>query len=179
MDLRHTLGITINLLCWHIQVYRIFFCVYFPNCLIIFFLDGDFFFGCSSSSTNSLLSTLKIVTRQKVGMSTVTWTWQTSEDSDQTKSRKVDCDSDMTNLSLQEMFFFSKSPLHEPPSSDLLTTCGGTEDRRLSSTVILNRCNRTDRRYRPWLTDGRLIGGLMRPVASAFDRSLVQNHWTQ
>ena len=31
------------------------------------------------------------------------------------------------------MFFFSESLLHEPPSSDLLTTGGGTEDRRFSS----------------------------------------------
>ena len=55
-----------------------------------------------------------------------------TENSDKTKSRKVDCDSDMTNLSLQEMFFFSESLLHEPPSSDLLTIGGGTEDRRFS-----------------------------------------------
>ena len=31
-----------------------------------------------------------------------------TENSDKTKSRKVDCDSDMTNLSLQEIFFSRK-----------------------------------------------------------------------
>jgi len=35
-----------------------------------------FCFGCSTSSSSSLLSTLKIVTRQQVGRSTVTLTWQ-------------------------------------------------------------------------------------------------------
>jgi len=42
-----------------------------------------------------------------------------TENSDKTKSWKVHCDSDLTNLSLQELFCFSESLLHEPPSSDL------------------------------------------------------------
>ena len=48
-----------------------------------------------------------------------------TENSDKTKSWKVDCDSDLTNLSLQERICFSESLLHEPPSSDL-TIGGGT-----------------------------------------------------
>ena len=56
-----------------------------------------------------------------------------TENSDKTKSWKVDCDSDLKNLSLQEIFCFSESLLHEPPSSDL-TIGGGTEDRRFSSS---------------------------------------------
>ena len=76
MELRHTPGTTINFLCWHI--YRIFPVWIFQvlSSWSIFF-GWRFFFGCSSSSSSSLLSTLKIVTRQKVGRSTVTRTWQT------------------------------------------------------------------------------------------------------
>ena len=60
-----------------------------------------------------------------------------TENSDKTKSRKVDCDSDMTNLSSQEIFVSSESLLNEPPSSDLLTTGGGTKDRRFSLRVTI------------------------------------------
>jgi len=67
---------------------------------------ATFFFGCSRSSSSSLLSTLKIVTRQKVGRSTVT------------QARTLQ------TLSLQKIFFSSESLLHEPQSSDLLTIWG-------------------------------------------------------
>jgi len=59
MDLRHTPGITINFLCWHLLI---FFCMYFSSSLINTGM-AILFFGCSSSSSSSLLSTLKIVTR--------------------------------------------------------------------------------------------------------------------
>jgi len=86
-----------------------FFCMYFPSSFIntgmaIFFWLFQFQFQFFTLNT---------------------------ENSDMTKSRKVNCDSEMTNLSLQEFFFSSESFLHEPPSSDLLTIWGGTEDRAL------------------------------------------------
>jgi len=64
-----------------------FFCVYFPNSLIIFFEWRFFFWLFQFQFQFFTLNT---------------------ENSDKTKSRKVDCDSDMTNLSLQERFFSRK-----------------------------------------------------------------------
>jgi len=88
MDLRHTPGTTINFLFWHI--YRIFpVCIFQVLSSWSFFFGWRFFFGCSSSSSSSLLSTLKIVTRQKVGRSTVTRTWQTLVCKKYSVSRKV------------------------------------------------------------------------------------------
>jgi len=56
------------------------------------------------------------------------------ENSDKTKSKGVDCD--RANLSLQGIFFFSGSLLHEPTRSDLWIIGGGTEDRRFSCPKI-------------------------------------------
>jgi len=74
---------------------------------------------------------------------------------------------------------FSESLLHEPPSSDLLTTGGGTEDRRFSwYKVVTPRVQRT---FCQGLslgdTRGRLVGWLVGRLQTALILCGVQAQW--